>query len=273
MRRLATVLAALAAMAGPAAAACDDAGLCEIPEGTYHIALPEGVEDPPMVLWLHGFGGSGAGALRNRSMVQTYVNRGYAFAAADGLERDVSPGEGRRSWSFHPERPARRDEPAFFAAIIADAARVHGVDPERVILSGFSVGGSMVHYTACARPNLFDAYAPVAGAFWRPHPVDCAGPVQLFHTHGWADRTVPLEGRSLGGGVIEQGDAWYSIMLWREENGCATHLPEETLIEGDFWQRYWTGCDAGSLAFVLHPGGHGIPQGWSNMMLDWYEGL
>lgn len=268
-----TLAAVLAMLAGPASAACDAEGLCEIAEGTYHIAVPDGVDQPPMVLWLHGFGGSGAAALRNRGMVQRYLDRGYAFAAADGLVREAGMGEGRRSWSFHPERVQRRDEPAFFAAIITDASEAHGIDADRVILAGFSVGGSMVHYTACARPDLFDAYAPVAGAFWRPHPVDCEGPVQLFHTHGWADRTVPLEGRALGGGVIEQGDAWYSIMLWREENGCATHLPEEITIEGDLWRRDWPTCDAGSLAFLLHPGGHGIPQGWSEQMLDWYEAL
>lgn len=265
--------ALIAVLASPALAVCDDDGVCEIAEGTYHIAVPEDVETPPMLVWLHGAGGSGAAALRNQGMVQRYLDRGYAFAAPDGLPRQGGNGAGRGSWSFHPERPQRRDEPAFFAAIVADAAAEHGIDPDRVILAGFSIGGSMVHYTACDHPELFDAYAPVAGAFWRPHPVDCAGPVQMFHTHGWADRTVPLEGRSLGGGVIEQGDAWYSIRLWRDENGCSAHLPEDITIEGDMWQRYWTGCDAGSLAFVLHPGGHGIPQGWSNMMLDWYEGL
>jgi polyhydroxybutyrate depolymerase len=262
---------ALAVFAGPVAAACDADGHCEIDSGTYHIAVPDGVDAPPMVLWLHGFGGSGEAALRNRAGVQRYLDRGYAFAAVDGLER--APDDGRRSWSFHPERVQRRDEPAFFADVIADAAGVYGVDPDRVILAGFSVGGSMVHYAACARPDLFDAYAPVAGAFWRPHPVDCAGPVRMFHTHGWADRTVPLEGRSLGGGTIEQGDAWYSIMLWREENGCATHLPDQITIEDDIWRRDWTGCAEGSLRFELHPGGHGIPHGWAMRMLDWYEAL
>ncbi len=267
------LIAALTLMASPAFAACDAEGHCEIAEGTYHIAVPQDVDAPPMVLWLHGFGGSGEGALRNRASVQRYLDRGYAFAAPDGLAREEGPGEGRRSWSFHPDWPQVRDEPAFFEAIIADTVEQFGIDAERVVLAGFSVGGSTVHYTACARPDLFAAFAPVAGGFWRPHPVNCAGPVNLFHTHGWADRTVPLEGRSLGGGRIEQGDSWYSIMLWREENGCDTHLPEQITIEGELWRREWTNCPGGALEFVLHPGGHGIPQGWSTMMLDWFEAL
>lgn len=268
MKYLSTVLALAA---GPALAECDASGLCDIAQGTYHIAVPDGVDSPPMVLWLHGFGGSGAGALRNRGMVDQFLERGYAFAAADGLARSET--DGRRSWSFHPERAERRDEPAFFAAIVADAADQFGVDPDRVVLAGFSIGGSMTSYTACSDPDLFDAYAPVAGAFWRPHPTECAGPVELFHTHGWNDATVPLEGRTFRGGEIAQGDAWYSMIVWRDANGCVTDLPNVRTIEGDFWRRDWTECAEGSLSFVLHPGGHGIPRGWSQMMLDWYEAL
>lgn len=268
--------AAFALLASPALAECDAEGHCEIAEGTYHIAVPEGVEAPPMVLWLHGAGGSGAAALRNGGSVQRYLDRGYAFAAADGLPRNADSRGG--SWSFHPDWPQRRDEVAFFAAIIADAAQVHGVDPDRVILAGFSIGGSMTHYTACAQPDLFDAYAPVAGAFWRPHPVECVGPVDLFHTHGWNDATVPLEGRTFRPGTIleggvAQGDSWYAMILWRDANGCATDLPNVRGIDGDLWTREWTECAQGTLRFDLHPGGHGIPQGWSGRMLDWYEAL
>lgn len=258
--------------AAPALADCDGDGRCDIAGGTYHIAVPEAVEAPPMVLWLHGFGGSGEGALRNTGMVNRYLERGYAFAAADGLPRE-GQAEGRTSWAFHPDRPQQRDEAAFFAAILDDAQAQFGIDRDRVILAGFSIGGSMTSYVACQNPDLFDAYAPVAGSFWRPHPTECAGPVRLFHTHGWRDMTVPLEGRPLGGGVIEQGDVWYAMDMWRQTNGCLMHRADEFEDTGDFWRRRWTECEAGALEFALHPGGHGIPQGWSGMMLDWYEGL
>ena len=265
-----TALACLAASA--ARAACDAEGHCAIPLGTYHVAVPDGADDVPLVLWLHGAGGSGAGALRNTAGVRRYLDRGYAFAAADGLARPGGDGT-RTGWSFHPDRPAQRDEAAFLAAVADDIAAQFPVDRDRVILAGFSIGGSLTTYVACAHPDLFDAYAPVAGSFWRPHPTECSGPVDLFHTHGWADRTVPLEGRPLGGGAIEQGDVWYAMMLWRETLGCAGLQPDETSRTDLYWRRDWTTCAGGSLAFALHPGGHGIPEGWSGMMLDWYEAL
>ena len=269
MSLITRVVAALLMTAGAAQAGCDASpDACEVATGTYHIVLPE-AKNPPAVLWLHGAGGSGAGAVRNTGMVNAWTDRGFAFIAADGLPR---PGRSNSSWSFHPERPKVRDEPTFFAQIKADAAANHGIDPDRVILAGFSIGGSMTSYVACDQPGLFAAYAPVGGSFWRPHPVECAGPVRLFHTHGWRDTTVPLEGRPLGGGVIYQGDVWHAMEIWRATNDCPQLRPDGFDMSDTFWRRVWTECSAGSaLEFALHPGAHGIPRGWSAMIMDWFE--
>ncbi len=272
MNRLA-LACLLTLLAVPARAACDIDGNCEIPLGTYHIALPDDAQDVPLVLWLHGAGGSGAGALRNTGMVQQFLDRGYGFAAPDGLPRTTGNFQGRGSWSFLPQRPAQRDEAAFLAAVADDIAGKFSVDRDRIILAGFSIGGSLTSYIACAEPDLFDAYAPVAGSFWRPHPDACAGPVDLFHTHGWRDSTVPLEGRPLGGGAIRQGDVWYAMQIWRQTNGCDRMVADEFDEIGDYLIRRWTTCADGSLQFALHPGGHGIPRGWGALTMDWYEAL
>ena len=147
--------------------------------------------------------------------------RGYAVIGPNGLKRPNSrfgPG-----WSFHPDRPKQRDELSFMRDIIDDAVKNHGVDRDRILLAGFSIGGSMTSYLACDAPDLARAYAPVGGSFWRPHPAmdACAGPVNLLHTHGWRDKTVPLEGRPLGGGRIVQGDVFQAMQIWRATNGCA----------------------------------------------------
>jgi polyhydroxybutyrate depolymerase len=141
-----------------------------------------------------------------------------------------------------------------------------------MLLSGFSIGGSMASYVACAVPGSFRAYAPVAGSFWRPHPAACAGPVALLHAHGWQDGTVPLEGRVLGNGAV-QGDVHVAMQIWRAANGCRLQ-PDLYDTRGDFQIRAWTGCASGArLDFALHPGGHSIPPGWANLALDWFEAL
>ncbi|MCV3272251.1 alpha/beta hydrolase family esterase [Roseobacter sinensis] len=269
---LVLLICAQAAVAGCGA----EVSACEVDLGSYHARLPEG-EIKGAILYLHGFGGTGEGALRPRGWVTTALARGYVLIAPDGLP--YAEGRGR-GWSFIPGRPARRDEHTFLTSVRDDAAARFGFDSDRVILSGFSVGGSMTSYMACAAPGSFAAYAPVAGGFWRPHPTNCSGPVRLLHTHGWTDGTVPLEGRVLRGGdatnpeALMQGDIFYTLRLWREVNACHQLRADRFVTDGPFLRRSWDHCATGSaLEFALFPGGHVVPEGWAEMMLDWYEGL
>ena len=109
---------------------------------------------------------------------------------------------------------------------------------------------------------------------WRPLPDACAGPVRLHHTHGWSDPVVPIEGRSVAGGRITQGDLFRGLDLMRRANGCARDDPDEYGATGKYLIRRWTDCAQGSaLEMALHPGGHRTPMGWSALALDWFEGL
>lgn len=268
----------LAAAGAASAQTCDvDGPACAVPEGTYRAALPE-TPPPragyPAVVFFHGAGGNGKQTLMNTGMVDAFIGRGYAVLAPDGLPRSAERPGG--SWSFHPDRPQRRDELAFTRAVIADAAKRYRIDPDRVLLSGFSIGGSLVWYLACQDPTVATAYAPVAGAFWRPHPSasDCNGPVRLLHTHGWRDQTVPLEGRPLRGGAILQGDVFAGLGVLRDLNACTMLRADAFDTEGPFWRRVWTSCAPGTaLELALHTGGHSVPPGWAEMAMDWFEGL
>jgi polyhydroxybutyrate depolymerase len=261
---------ALVLIAGSASAACGpDSGPCAIPGGTYHIVLPDGASGPiPAILLLHGYGGEGLGTIRNKPMVNLMLDRGYAVIAPDGQPRDNGDG---RTWDFHPDRPATRDETAFLIAVADDAASRFDLQRDQMLLAGFSIGGSMTSYVACARPDAFAAYAPVAGSFWRPHPARCAGPVRLFHTHGKADRTVPLEGREIMPGFV-QGNVFEAMEIWRMANACPSADPDATHTLGIYTIQDWTGCDPdAALSFALHEGGHSIPKGWAQMAMDWFE--
>jgi polyhydroxybutyrate depolymerase len=267
---IAFTLSAISATAG--CGTNDDA--CEVPMGTYHTAIPEtDTTDPlPAILFLHGGGSNGLSMVNNMGIAKTANARGYAFLAPNGVIREGRTGG---SWSFHPEREKLRDETAFFKQVIADAVEKFNIDPDQVILSGFSIGGSMTTYTACEDPNTYSAFAPVAGSFWRPHPTEpCAAPVRLLHTHGWRDTTVPLEGRPIPRFNITQGDVFVGMQVWRETNGCTGLRADRFKVTEQFWHRIWDRCDDGSaLEFVLFPGAHGVPRGWADLMLNWYEAL
>ncbi len=244
-------------------------GPCEIDGGTYHIVLPQGAAEPiPAILLLHGYGGEGMGTMRNKPLVNLMLQRGYAVIAPDGQLRET--GEGR-TWDFHPDRPANRDETLFLIAVADDATGRFGLDRSRMLLAGFSIGGSMTSYVACAAPDAFAAYAPIAGSFWRPHPESCAGPVRLLHTHGNADRTVPMTGREIYPG-FQQGNVFEAMDIWRATNGCTSEQPDVQDSPGIYTIQRWTSCKPGArLDFALHDGGHSIPKGWAQMALDWFE--
>ncbi|UWQ84913.1 alpha/beta hydrolase family esterase [Leisingera caerulea] len=265
----AAVAALIAFWGSGAAAACGAAPeVCEVQDGRYHIVLPEASAVPvPVVMFLHGYGGSGAQVLKNKALVEGVTQRGYALIAPEGRKRG---GAGPKSWGFGPFDDGR-DEGAFFAAVLEDASARFGTSGAQTVLAGFSAGAFMVHYLACRDPEAFAAYAPVSGAFWRPQPEACAGPVRLLQVHGWRDEVVPLEGRPLGGGRWEQGDVFAGLELWRQANGCTSHAPDRAWREDGQLRRRWDCGPGAEIEMVLFDGGHALPGGWAGWVADWFE--
>ena len=268
MRGLLAIAFAVIAATGQARACGDADEPCEIDGGVYHFAPVEAAA-PPAVVFLHGFGGTGAGLIRNKGLMRGLNNRGYAVIAPQGLP--FREGMKGGSWNSFP-RDARRDDIAFINAVADDAAVRHGVDRARILIAGFSGGGMMTWRIACDAPDSFAAYAPVAGLLWRPLPEFCAGPFRMQHVHGWSDPVVPLEGRSVAGGAFTQGDLFAGLDLLRDAMACGKDDPDDYAAAGAFLIRRWTDCAPGaSLELALHPGGHSIPRGWSTLALDWFE--
>jgi len=250
-------------------AGCGDADTpCSVESGTYYMAMPDVAVPKGIVMHLHGAGAKASGLL-NSGMARGALARGYVFVAPEGYHPNA---RFVRNWSVRANGSSfERDDAAFLREVLADVRDKTGLAEDPVLLSGFSRGGSMVWDIACQDPTFATAYAPLAGAFWDDLPETCAGPVTLFHTHGWNDRTVPLEGRSFRDGQVVQGDVWAALKILRETNGCDARQPERNSFEGDLWLRHWTDCKAGSIQLMLHKGGHGAPRGWAPRMLDWFE--
>ena len=271
-RCLLAVLFALTLTANTASAqSCGDADTpCVVDSGTYHAIAPIS-EAKGVVFFLHGGGGRGK-TLLNSGMARAAISRGYVYVAPDGYHPNS---RFTRNWSVKANNSEfERDDIAFLADVLVDVRERFNVTAEPTLLTGFSRGGSMVWDVACQTPGFATAYAPIAGAFWDDLPTTCVAPVKLFHTHGWTDRTVPLEGRTFGGfgrGAVTQGDVWASLKVLRETNGCDKRQPEKNSFDEDMWFRHWTDCSGAAVELMLHQGGHGVPKGWSRRALDWFE--
>lgn len=188
------IILILTMMLAPSVQACGADSDCIVGDRAYRISLPEGGDAPlGAVIWSHGYGGSAAGVMRNGSLRKMVHAQGLALIAAQGVAG---------SWNL-PNGPRTMDstgaaEFAYFEAMIADAAEQFGIDDTRLVSAGFSAGGMMVWNLACARPDTFAGFIPIAGTFWLKPPETCAPDIaSIVHIHGDRDTTVPLDGRAI----------------------------------------------------------------------------
>ncbi len=246
-------LAVLAMLAAAPALACGPDSDCPVATGDYRIRLPAkpAAARPGAILWLHEHRGSPEQALAHRDLTAAADRLGVALIAPRGPD-----GRWNLPGAFGG---AGRDEVAFVNAVVDDAVARFGLDRSRILVSGFSLGGSMAWYVACREGRRYMGYAPVAGAFWEPYPASCATPLPfLRHVHGRADTVVPLAGRQLS--RARQGDVFRSFELLRRSARCeAIQLTPDPRF--DFSCSHWS-CDGSGQSLCLHSGGHFVDPRW-----------
>ena len=277
-RSIHLVLATTIWVAALASTALGDTGSCGTPkqpcilaDGEYYAAVPRSEGQLPAVIWLHGYARSGKAMIQKAGYVKPFVAQGFAVIMPSGQRL----GNGSElDWGVADGYEYERDDVAFIRAVRSDATDRFNLDPSRILIAGFSRGGSMVWDLACKAPDLAKGYAAVAGAFWEPMHDDCAAPVHLFHTHGFKDRMVPFEGREMTwkGDQLVQGSVMKGIDIWRRKNTCLGSA-ENSFHEDGSMQKDWKSCDSGSIRLKLTKGGHGIPNGWREDVLDWFSAL
>lgn len=244
------------ASVGPALA-CGGASDCTIGEGSYRYRLPENADAAkklPAVIFLHGWQATAQGVMANGKLRKELDSLGVALVAVQGMNK---------TWSY-PGSPSQwRDEFAFFDALRMDILTRLPLDPERLVVSGFSMGGSMVWNLACRRGADYAAFVPFAGAFWDPIPQDCDDPARrLLHTHGTSDTVVPIEGRPIGNSY-RQSNARDSMTALRRASGEVFEQSRcDALMDCQRWD-----SETHRFEFRTHGGGHVWRPDWLAGML------
>lgn len=266
------LIAALLALAAPGLArACDAETDCPVADGdetlgAYRLYRPATApaEGAGAIIYMHGWQATADGVMRNRGLRQVADRLGVLLVAPQGREK---------TWSY-PSSPSRhRDEFPFFDAMRRDLIETKGVDPDRILVSGFSMGGSMAWYLACNHGDDYMGFAPAAGAFWEPLPESCPEPARyLIHTHGTTDTVVPIEGRPIGGRWA-QGDVWESFEVMAK--GLDLTRSDDAVDDRGMTCRRWFG-EARLYEFCRHGGGHQSRPEWVErawrMVFDRLEG-
>lgn len=260
----------LVGLAAALAAGCGGEGRCErgledcheVELGRYLALEPEG-EPTGALVFFHGYGGSASDYASYDWIVEGAASRDLLLVLPDGEDH---------SWSFVGSPQPGRDEQAFVAEVRADVLdRWPEVAPS-LLVGGFSIGGSMAWDVACYQGQDWTAFLPISGGFWEPLPADCpGGPVNLRHTHGYADETVPMDGRPIGD--AQQGDILAGFEVWKAEDGCAAEADAVEPVGVESCE-VWRTCAAGAeLRLCMHDGGHKVPDGWMDGAMAWVEAL
>ncbi|MCZ8079653.1 MAG: hypothetical protein O9289_10770 [Rhodobacteraceae bacterium] len=157
---------------------------------SYRIDLPANPQGAPIIIGLHGGGGSADQFARSSGLSRPANRQGYAVIYPEGTGRAATWNGGYCCGSAQRNRV---DDMAFLDAVIADATRRFGLNPERLYLTGMSNGAIMAETYAARHPGRVDAVAGVAGTMDTGR-IRVKGPVPLLHIHGTADAMVPYAG-------------------------------------------------------------------------------
>jgi len=166
---------------------------------TYWLYVPEGAsEATPLVLVLHGYGGNAEGYCP--AMLEVAEREGFAVCYPQG-EKDA---KGKPCWNvgYDVQQGLERDDVGFVKALVKHLRKKHRIGKDNVFMSGMSNGGEMTYFMAYRHPELFRAYATIAGLTmqWAYKAWKAKRPVPIMEVHGTADKTSMWEGDPLDTG-------------------------------------------------------------------------
>jgi len=212
------------------------AGATPVADGTRVYAPATGPERLPLIVFLHGFGGSGAELAEALHLTEMADAFGFAYIAPEG----VLDHSGRRFWNADPAccnfDDIEVDHIAALAEWIGRAAAHPRVDPRRVYLVGFSNGGFMAHRAGCEMSSRLAGIVSIAGAF--PSDASSCKPdhrLSVVQIHGDRDPIVKFEGGYLFANTRRPRtqSAEKSVAAWAKIDGCADETTPTREIDLD----------------------------------------
>jgi polyhydroxybutyrate depolymerase len=220
----------------------------------------------PLVIVLHGLGGSGED-VRRGNFAATGEREGFVVAYPDGIDKRWD--YGRQIVNPIPLVNGKKvDDIAFFNALIARAVAELNVDRKRVYLAGTSNGGLMAHRIACAMDQEVAAVASYISGMtnWQAQGCRRERAVPILLIAGTADTFQSYAGTSGNASGSYLLSVPNTVAIWQIRNGCKTFYEENlpdiekqdgttvTLIRYD-------NCTDGveTLFYRINGGGHRTP--------------
>lgn len=186
--------------------------------------------DYPMVVMIHGY----ASSMQEVASLAPSISRdGYIYACPNApISFQVRSGKVAYGWSSPGSSPEEVEQEEVAAAahlepFFDEVMELYRVKPNRVLLMGFSQGGSLSLRCGLPRPDTFaglaslSGYLPEAGALKERLPAQRTQPI--FMAHGINDQYIPLEDAQTARAFLESQDysPTYNEYPMRHEVGQA----------------------------------------------------
>lgn len=219
----------------PAAQAESVPGTMEVQGYTrnYVLHIPQGYDgtDPlPLVLMLHGAGGSAEHALTHYRWDETADKGKFFVLALNALPVDLNqppdfwtnPQVWNDGSGWGQELRPNIDDVQFVREVIASVARQYKIDRQNVFAAGFSNGASMTFRLAYEMPGQIRAIAPVAGYWNMAADTKVSQSVPTMFIIGTDDPIFPLAGGSIHmhwGNWLHSKPTKENLARWARRNG------------------------------------------------------
>jgi len=180
---------------------------------SYRLFVPpsyDGRTSLPLVLELHGSGGTAEGQAQTSKFTELAAREGFLVASLQ------AGAEGNR-WNV-PITNERPDDVKYVSDVIDHVAAHVCADLKRVYATGFSGGARMSSLLACKLGRRIAAIAPMSGLRW-PGPCDGRA-IPVLTVHGLADPQ-----NTYAGHAENRGNEWIesvpeALAGWAKHNGC-----------------------------------------------------
>jgi polyhydroxybutyrate depolymerase len=253
-------------------------------ERRYSVYTPKGhLAGPPrpLVLVLHGGGGTAEGAARTSFTHAAADKHGIIAVYPEGIVKRVL-GKAMATWNcgYCCGEAAKQgvDDSAFLIALLDHLKGTVSYDPKRVYATGISNGAIMATRLACEHADRIAAISVVANP---GYVSDCKNPrpVAVQIIHGTADGCAEFDGGTSCGGCWERAaEKWLGIPLparsfpctsvadqsafWRKVNGCGD-VARTTYEHGKARCAEYAECSSHESVSVcvIDGGGHTWPGG------------
>lgn len=171
---------------------------------TFVVHVPPGFDGKsklPVVIMLHGAGGSGADAIAQTGWGAKSDREGFIAVFPDGTPPRAALAAqfltNPRLWNDGSGRGAtgveKVDDLGFISAMIDYLEARYAADPARIYCTGFSNGASMTFSVGLNLSNRIAAIAPVSGHLWYREK-QLTYPVSLLFIIGRDDPLNPIDG-------------------------------------------------------------------------------